>query len=617
MNRRQFGFWILLLWCIQPVESIMYIYDDAQTALPPSAERILKTLRSGHPRLIMDQDAIARIRKTIEDDSHAARLYEKIRSEARKILDATPSDYRIPDGVRLLNTSKRVLKRVQILALVYLVEGGEGYVDRAWRELEAASRFPDWNPRHFLDTAEMTHAFAVGYDWLYDRWMDEQRRLLREAIVELGLKPGMRNYREGKAHWIRGKNNWNQVCNGGLSMGALAIADEMPDLAGQILHNALTSIPRAMGCYAPDGAGVEGVHYWNYGAWYNIVLLASMESALGTDFGLSQIPGFKESGNYHVFMSGPTWWGFDFSDSWLFRTSTPQHFWMAQQFGIPHYSWFRYCELTRSDSKGEVLDLIWFDDSAVDFDPFHLPLDKHFREAECASMRSAWGDPEALALGIQAGETRKMQMHRQMDLGSFVLDALGERWAMDSSNDMAVYRRHQTGAERWELYRVRAEGHNTLVFNPDRGPDQNMDAVTSIVQFVSEPNRAVAVVDLSDAYVDHARHVQRTFEMPGRSHVMITDEIEANAPADLWWFMHTEAKVELDGARAILSQNGKQLIAEIVSPSGAVFTVRNAEPLPTSPNPKGQADNSGRRKLAIHLTDVRDVKIAVKLAPVK
>ena len=26
--------------------------------------------------------------------------------------------------------------------------------------------FPDWNPKEFLDTAEMTHAVAIGYDWL-------------------------------------------------------------------------------------------------------------------------------------------------------------------------------------------------------------------------------------------------------------------------------------------------------------------------------------------------------------------------------------------------------------------------------------------------------------------
>ena len=55
--------------------------------------------------------------------------------------------------------------------------------------------FPDFNPRHFLDTAEMTHALAIAYDWLYDQWSESQRATIRKAIVELGLKPGMRVYR--------------------------------------------------------------------------------------------------------------------------------------------------------------------------------------------------------------------------------------------------------------------------------------------------------------------------------------------------------------------------------------------------------------------------------------
>jgi hypothetical protein len=52
-------------------------------------------------------------------------------------------------------------------------------------------------------------------------------------------------------------------------------------------------------------------------------------------------------------------------------------------------------------------------------------------------------------------------------------------------------------------------------------------------------------------------------------------------------------------------------MAEISAPAGAVFEVRDAAPLPTSPNPKPQADNKGRRKLSIRLTGVRAVELAV------
>ena len=67
--------------------------------------------------------------------------------------------------------------------LVYRLDGNKHCVERAWRELEAAANFPDWNPRHFLDTAEMTHAFAIGYDWLYDVWTTQQRKGIDRCIV--------------------------------------------------------------------------------------------------------------------------------------------------------------------------------------------------------------------------------------------------------------------------------------------------------------------------------------------------------------------------------------------------------------------------------------------------
>ena len=76
----------------------------------------------------------------------------------------------------------------------------------------------------------------------------------------------------------------------------------------------------------------------------------------------------------------------------------------------------------------------------------------------------------------------------------------------------------------------------------------------------------------------------------------------------------TRASVKLDGQTALLTRRGKHLKAEILSPSDAIFTVLNATPLPTSPNPK-QADNEGRRKLAIHFTDVTKLQIKVKLSP--
>lgn len=69
--------------------------------------------------------------------------------------------------------------------------------------LEAAGNFPDWNPQHYLDVAEMTCAFAIGYDWLYDYWSDEQKAFLAQKIYEYGLVPSYAAY-----YGDLGSNGW-------------------------------------------------------------------------------------------------------------------------------------------------------------------------------------------------------------------------------------------------------------------------------------------------------------------------------------------------------------------------------------------------------------------------
>jgi hypothetical protein len=129
-------------------------------------DKILATLRPEHPRVLAVSATFDAIRASVRAGGLPAKTYAEVKKSADQMLDAPVSKYEKPDGKRLLSVSRRVLDRVRTLALVQCVEGNPRYADLAWKELEAAAAFPDWNPPHFLDTAEMTHAFALGYDWL-------------------------------------------------------------------------------------------------------------------------------------------------------------------------------------------------------------------------------------------------------------------------------------------------------------------------------------------------------------------------------------------------------------------------------------------------------------------
>jgi hypothetical protein len=264
------------------------------------------------------------------------------------------------------------------------------------------------------------------------------------------------------------------------------------------------------------------------------------------------------------------------------------------------------------------LDLIWYDPSRLKPPSAPPPLDKYFRHTEVVTMRSAWDDPNALFVGFKAGDNKATHSH--LDLGSFVLEALGVRWAEDLGGDnyeMPGY--FATSGQRWNYYRLRAEGHNTLVINPGAGSDQNPMAEAAIVRFQSRPDRSFAIADLTAAYASQAKHVSRGIALLSGKQVLIQDEIQTGKPAEVWWFLHTSTNVQAmaRGDSAVLTHGDVRLTAQVLWPKGTTFAVMDAEPLPSSPNPGMQTKNQGIRKLAIHLNVVGEMRLSVLLTPLR
>jgi hypothetical protein len=596
------GVWLILAPAVQGA-------DTSRSQVPiPAAPEILARLNKSHPRLLASSNDFVRLKARIESNVLLRSWQTALEKQAHELQSAAPSRYEIPDGLRLLETSRRVLNRVYTLALLYRLKGEQKYAERAWQELESAAKFKDWNPRHFLDTAEMTHAFAIGYDWLYDPWSDEQRTVLRQAMLEKGLKPALKLYRNHSS-WTRMRHNWNQVCNGGIGIGALALADVEPEISGEILHAALESIQLAMAEFAPDGAWKEGPGYWNYATSYNATFLAALDSALGTDFDLHKMTGFRETGLFPLYLTGPVGRTFNYADGGDRSIRAPQLFWLAHKFDQPVFAWAE-----RQVAAPSALDLLWFDSEGEGPKAAGLPLDKYFRGTEVVTLRSDWENPKALFLGFKAGDNKASHSH--LDLGSFVFDALGARWAVDLGSDdynLPGY----FGNQRWNYYRLRAEGHNALVINPESGPDQDPSAAARIIRFESKPERAFGIADLTQAYRQNARKVWRGMALLDRQKLLIQDEIQADKPADIWWFMHTSADIKRVGVNSIMMHlPGGQLRADILAPEGATFLFIDAQPLPASPHLERQAKNGHIKKLALHLKDVKETRIAVLLTPV-
>jgi hypothetical protein len=569
----------------------------AEAKQGPQEDAILNPLRKGHPRLIALEADIERVREMVQKVSLAKEYHDALRAQAERYVKEPLLKYELV-GPRLLHVSRAAVDRIYTLGLLHRLDGDAEFAERAVRELLNVCGFKDWHPSHFLDTAEMTHAAAIGYDWLYDKLTPEQRHTVVEAIVQKGLLPAKKVY-DGDGWWAKCTHNWNQVCNGGIAIGALAIADEKPDLAAEILTAARRSIVRAMKSYEPEGGWNEGPGYWHYATRYNVYYLAALQSALGSDLGLlAEMPGFSKAGDFRFYFCGPAGRTFNYADAGDRAGRAAEMFWLARTFDTPRYAWHqRDC-----GGRPDALDLLWLDPRGQGPKADKMPLDRTFRGVEAVFLRSAWEERDAVFIGFKGGDNRANHSH--LDLGTFVLDALGARWALDLGGDdynLPAY----FGNKRWTYYRLRTEGHNTLTV---AGENQDPAAKAPVVAFHSAEARAFGIADLTQAY-KQATRCWRGIALLNRRDVLIQDEVELKAPAEVVWTLHTPAGVQANGATATLKQGESFLRATILEPRDAKFETASATP------PKPQAQNEGVTRLLVRLPAAAQARVAILLAP--
>ena len=587
----------------------------------------LAQLRPGHPRLLFTDEQLAAGIAAAKSDPLRAELHRYLVRLAESQWQQKPIAH-VLIGPRLLDQSRHAISQVLTNAMAYRLTGDARFARFAREVMLRAAAFPDWNPSHFLDTAEMACALALGYDWLFDQLTVEERRTIKAALLEKALRYAPAAYGSARRppflNFVTARHNWNQVCNGGLLLAALALADEEPDLARLVIAGVRKSLPLAMAPYEPDGAYPEGPVYWGYGTRYNVYLLAALESALGTDFGLGRAPGFDRTALYRVYMASATGQSFNYADGRSRLGADDALTWLAQRYRHPYAkaanrTWLK--ELLQQPPNDETerfvaLHAAWFPEPVAAPAVTPPPLDVHFRGAsELAVFRSAWDDPRALWVGFKAGSNSVNHAH--LDLGTFTLDADGVRWAVDLGRDdynlPGYWERTTVKSQRWQYYRLNNHGHNTITPGSQL---QEPTAVARILRFSSTPARAFAVADLTAAYPGAAARIHRGLAMLDRQRVLVQDDVRGlNAGVPLTWRMLTATDVTIESARgATLRQAGRTLRLEILAPASAVLTTRHAKP-PTA------VENQNKGITGIDATlpaaDMRrDVQIAVLLTPV-
>lgn len=547
-----------------------------------------------HPRILLLKGEEKALQQTINTDSTWKKVHQLIIAESDSMLQL-PVLERVQIGKRLLDKSRECIRRVFFLSYAWRMTKDGKYLNRATKELIAVSKFKDWNPSHFLDVAEMTLGMAIGYDWLYPYLSSNVKKAIREAITTKGLQPSLDAKYNG---WLKASHNWNQVCNAGMAYGALAVYEDNPELAKQIIDRAIESIKLPMEDYNPDGAYPEGFGYWEYGTSFNVLFISAIEKVFGSNFDLLNNRGFLNTGNYMVNMVGPTEKNFNYADNTEGVGLHPTLFWFANYTKNPALLYNEKSYLATASkgmTKNRLLPAVMIWGASMNLNTITPPKDLIWvgqGKNPVALMRTSWIDSNAIFIGIKGGSPSVN--HGHMDVGSFVMDAQGERWAMDfgmqqyeslESKGVDLWNMKQN-SQRWQIFRYNNLAHNTLSFDKEL---QLVEGFAPITKYTNKTSFLSAITDLSAVYKGTVASANRGIAITDQKYVMVRDEITtSDKETTVRWTMVTPAKVQIkENGTAELTQNNKTLQIKIIEPANVTLQTWSTEPVHDydAPNP--------------------------------
>ena len=172
-----------------------------------------------------------------------------------------------------------------------------------------------------------------------------------------------------------------------------------------------------------------------------------------------------------------------------------------------------------------------------------------------------WGD--GLFLGVKGGSAGLSHSH--MDVGSFVFEAGGVRWAVDPGMQdyeslegagVDLWNERAQDSQRWSVFRIGPESHNILRFE---GMEQLLFRAGAL-----DASTERCEVDAAAVYGPPIRSARRRFEVL-LDGISIEDswDAESEVVAIAQWL--TTAQVEQDGQAIILHEGSRQLRIDVDS----------------------------------------------------
>ncbi len=455
-----------------------------------------------------------------------------------------------------MNYQRYFASDIHLFAFAYHMTGDKEYAEYAWADMEKILNFSELNLSHKLDVSEAMAGLAIGYDWLYDYWVETGRvEWIEERLYELALYVSWSGYTSlsgGMGSEFVFDNNHGVVANNGALMISLALMDKYPEECAWIASQAIKGMELNIDKWKTE-MWYEGASYWELTMQHTVKFLDSLDRVLGTDFGISNLAGLSKAADAEMQFHAPRGI-YNFGDANRDYFYVPELIWLDNRYGDGSISRYMGVDITYkygvkdAQWQGEdyVLCALWYDAEKAWNSSVSMPLDYVNTDLDVITARDSWSWTDYSFFGAKGGNN-PADGHSHLDTGSFVFEVNGVRWANelgmgtydddyfvtgDSGNTIGQI----TGA-RWKHMTVRAEAHNTIHDNQTTSTGDQKRAYADLNLVKKTDNGVIATVDMKPALTNASAATRGFFFTDNRQSLVIRDEINVNNTNKIWWNM--------------------------------------------------------------------------------
>lgn len=516
----------------------------------------LDTFSGVHPRLFLTEKRLENLKGRIHT-SHKA-IWEMVLEKAESYLGKPLSlNFNRQEDMRSLG------RGIPWQALAYRVTNNVKYLEGAKKWVLGACELPRWERNTSLSGGECLFGVAIGYDWLYQDWTEQERELIRNklALQAKAMKNGPPVHHD---LWLA---NHNHVEHNGLATAGFALFDEVSE-AVEWIRQADLVFQTFFQFASDDGSASEGHQYWGYSTEAILRYIELARDFLGRNYygstWLKSIPAFVIFSTIPDFSENNC--VMSFGDSHRdYRSHGPTHilYRLASEYRNGHAQWLAKEMDKRNIGRGDYctwLNLFWYDERIPATPISALPTFSNSDDIGWVTTRSGW-DAGAVMVGFKCGPMHghKAQQyynqqfraglgryhdiqggHNHPDINSFQVYAYGRWLAIDPPYERPKWTRtHST---------ILVNGQGQLGEGKtwfDRDAALAAKASSSLIKAENSKDCDYLVGDSGNIYAEKLglRKFLRHLVYVKPDVILILDELKASRQSHLEWLLQAEESI--------------------------------------------------------------------------